>query len=221
VEVKNMEVKYTVWVSPAEAQQYFGEPEAKIKATLQNAEILAQRTEGDVHFDGVDGANIDYEHFSSLRDFARGILDETIMQKAIAEKTLTPVIDLTQVPELEQLPQKHAGLKAEQEQRKLAEQREAEEKQRREFARKQAHELLAEDFAELNAEIKRLEERLDEKDNRISRLAGYLEALIKASDEDALEQAGLIEKRVGYGEDEEPELTAEQQEALETAGLDC
>jgi hypothetical protein len=81
-----------------------------------------------------------------------------------------------------------------------------EERQKQEQAKAEAEELM-------QPTIEKLEKR-------ISQLEGYLKALIKASANEALEEAGLIAKRVGYGEDDE-ELTAEQQEALETADLDC
>jgi hypothetical protein len=81
---------------------------------------------------------------------------------------------------------------------------EAEEKARREEVEKPIR-------REYNEKIEKLEAR-------INKLAGYLEKLIIVSGEKELEVAGLIAGRVG--EDQE-EVTAEQQEALETAGLDC
>jgi len=66
---------------------------------------------------------------------------------------------------------------------------------------------------------KLMQPTVDKLKKRISELEGYLEALIKASDSETLEKAGLVH---GVGEEaEEPELEPEQQEALETVGLDC
>jgi len=82
---------------------------------------------------------------------------------------------------------------------------EAEEKARREEIEKPIR-------REYNSKIEKLEAR-------INKLAGYLRDLIQVSGNHELQVAGLIGDQAG--EDQEPEITDEQQEALETAGLDC
>jgi len=103
-------------------------------------------------------------------------------------------------------------------QAKLKREIEKEAEQRRDIAKKQARELLADEIAKLNAEITSLKEKLERKDNRISDLESYLHKLIMQASEPALERAGLVKPQT---EAEEEEPTPEQQEALETADLDC
>jgi len=158
------------------------------------------------------GFNITVNNKVSIPYFGKS--DEDFAEM-LADANFDPLAFLDKVAEA------MAAAKAEDEQKALAEQREREEKQRREFAKKQARELLAEDFKAFEREIADLKETILRREERIDKLSKYLEALIKASANEALEEAGLIQKRVGYGEDEEPELTAEQQEALQTTGLDC
>jgi hypothetical protein len=91
-----------------------------------------------------------------------------------------------------------------------------------EEARKQYEQRRAEETKEAEA-IQKAEElmqpTIEKLEKRISELEGYLRTLIRLSDSETLEKAGLVH---GVGEEaEEPELTPEQQEALETCGLDC
>jgi len=70
----------------------------------------------------------------------------------------------------------------------------------------------------LNREIAELNARVERKEARISNLEDYLRRLIMQATEPILERAGLIKSQT---EESEEEPTPEQQEALETAGLDC
>lgn len=103
-------------------------------------------------------------------------------------------------------------------QKELAEQREAEEKQRREFAKKQARELLADEFKVAQYNLDELGNRLKKRDERISKVEGFLRKLILRASDQALLAAGLVESQAE--EEGEEELSQEQQEALRTAGLD-
>lgn len=69
----------------------------------------------------------------------------------------------------------------------------------------------AHDFVDLQREIKELKEKLEKNEWRIGELSSYLEALIRASEAESLEQAGLFKRPAGDC----------KKQALETCGLDC
>ena len=83
----------------------------------------------------------------------------------------------------------------------------------------QPSDLQHEIFSDLEQKLERANKDLWESDHRRGKLATWLEKLIKTSDEHALERAGLINPQSETTEEEE--LTNEQQEALQTCGLDC
>lgn len=67
------------------------------------------------------------------------------------------------------------------------------------------------DFVDLQREIKKLKEKLEKNEWRIGELSSYLEALIRASNAESLELAGLFKRPTGDC----------KKQALETCGLDC
>jgi len=86
----------------------------------------------------------------------------------------------------------------------------------------EAHERYQQAQAEAKKQAEAVKEAqtIEKLEKRISALEGYLEALIKASDSKTLQKAGLV-RGVGEGGEEPEGVTPEQQEALETVGLDC
>ena len=136
-------------------------------------------------------------------------------EKAIA--TLLAESDFDPMRFLDAVAQAREKYVAEREQINLKKQREEEEQQRRDFARKQARELLADELTDLKKQIEAEQEKVLKREQRISDLEGYLTALIKASSTEALVKAGLYKAQP----EEDEETTPEQQEALETCGLDC
>lgn len=135
------------------------------------------------------------------------------MAEMLAEANFDPISFLDKLAEAK------IAKEAERKQRELEDQREREEKQRRDFAKKSARELLADEFKELKNENEDLKSKIKRKEDRISDLEGYLHKLIMAASEPALQRAGLVKPQDEAEEEEEP--TPEQQEALETTGLDC
>ena len=67
------------------------------------------------------------------------------------------------------------------------------------------------DFVDLQREIKELKEKLEKNEWRIGELSSYLEALIKASNAESLERAGLFKRPTGDC----------KKQTLEICGLDC
>jgi hypothetical protein len=86
--------------------------------------------------------------------------------------------------------------------------------------KKQADAKERQNREEIEAPIRQEYNEKNEKlKSRNRELAGFLEKLIRASNAPTLERAGLV--RAQADEDQEAELEPEQQEALETCGLDC
>jgi len=86
---------------------------------------------------------------------------------------------------------------------------------------KEARSILEPEFKELEQKIDRLNEAVERRDKRIEQLASVLRQLIRKANDEVLEAVGLYNPSDGGEDQEEPELTEAQQEALETLGLDC
>jgi len=85
---------------------------------------------------------------------------------------------------------------------------------------KEARSILEPEFKELEQKITRLNEAVERRDKRVEQLASVLRQLIRKANDEVLEAVGLYNPSDDGEDQEEPELTEAQQEALETLGLD-
>lgn len=245
-----MQLKATKCLSERSSQIIFGEMEAEIDVTIENAELLAQTTKTTYFKSGDKSLSLwnllEGDDKSEIESFFENKIFAMVTAQKQKQVTLdlanSEIIDFLQKTveaRKQYVSEKEAERQRKEELQKLFDNKHAELEQIEGITISQWGDIMfrgedldskpaQSDFikmtpATLYAKIlAHLYEKVENKTKRVAQLEGHLESLIKASNADALIKAGLAEPPAPEHDEEEGEgLTDEQQNALRKTHLDC
>jgi hypothetical protein len=245
----NMKIDAIVQLYNATSQRIFGKLSTCINLKIENAQVLAQLTEGDAYFTNstqITLSNLIGGH--NDHEIAR-FLEDQALNKATKEKSLTITLDLANLEGFQELiAELHKKDLTEKHKKDLTENaerewNEAQAKKKAElqqipgvavcyqtgvnFQGKRIMDPTRENFLKLTPEklfgeiLSEQKANAEKEEKRIANLEKHLRALIKVSDADTLIKAGLADAPQPEDNQEEEEQLPERQEALERTGLDC